>query len=361
MKIKISFKKQEFKKFIVLFFVLAFVVATIYPQFANAMTSLSDTMSRLKIDEETNHLIEFTIADDIDASGEDFVVTLEDFTNSTGTADYTDVDLEDDSADLTLAATASATEWGVDFQDVAGDTEITFTHPTSAPVEDIASGSVVTIEIGLNATSGDQQLENPSVAATYIIDINVNSGGDTGKIAVAIITDDEVIINTTINPYITFVLTTNTVTLTQAGSEPDYTATGYNEGAANTLAASTNADSGYNISYEGSTLTSGSNTIDAMAAQAASSTGTEQFGINLKNNATPNTGSDASGGSGAAESDYNTADQYTFIADTTTALASASIPSVTTTFEVTYIVNVSQTTEAGAYTTTVTYICTGNF
>ncbi len=99
-----------------------------------------------------------------------------------------------------------------------------------------------------------------------------------------------------------------------------------------------------------------------MTAKTTSSTGTEQFGINLKDNTTPNTGAEPSGsGSGAPAADYNTVDQFKFVADTTTTLASASDSTASNTFTVTYIVNASQTTEAGAYSTTITYIATGNF
>jgi hypothetical protein len=79
-------------------------------------------------------------------------------------------------------------------------------------------------------------------------------------------------------------------------------------------------------------------------------------------NTTPSTGADKSGsGSGAASSDYATANQYRFVANTATTLASASVPTLQNVYTVTYIANVTQITEAAAYTTTITYICTGNF
>jgi hypothetical protein len=193
--------------------------------------------------------------------------------------------------------------------------------------------------------------------------IDVTAAGDTGKFAASIITDDQVVVSTTIDPYLTFTLTQNTVSLTKAGGgNPDYNNTGFNNGSANTLAANTNAANGYTLSYQGSTLTSGTNTIEAMTTKAASSTGTEQFGLNLRDNTTPNTGADPSGsGSGAPAADYNTVDQFKFVPDTATTLASASGSTASNTFTVSYIVNVSQTTEAGAYSTTITYIATGNF
>jgi len=154
----------------------------------------------------------------------------------------------------------------------------------------------------------------------------------------------------------------NSVTLTKSGGgNPDYTNTGFNNSTANTLQATTNAASGYSITYNGDTLKAndGVDSIDAMAVKAASATGTEQFGINLKDNTTPDTGAEPSGGSGAPKADYNTADQFKYVANATTDLASAIAPSTTTTFTVSYIVNASATTEAGIYSTTVTYICTG--
>ncbi|MFC1686450.1 hypothetical protein ACFLZS_00755 [Patescibacteria group bacterium] len=361
MKTKAILRKQELKRFLVLFFVFA-LASTFVPGITNAaaLTSLSDTMSRLKISETSNHTIKFTTPTGAADTSDTITVTMP--TGFTiGSVVFGDMDLSHGATtgyetELTLGAAAGAGVWGASFTGQV----LTLTHPTDA-TGDIAASDVVVIEIGTNASSGTNQITNHSSAATYTIEIG-GTFGDDGKIAVPIITDDQVVIDTTINPYITFVLSQNTVTLTQTGgSEPDYTATGYNEGSANTLAASTNAESGYNISYDGSTLTSGSNTIDAMGTQGASSTGTEQFGINLKDNATPNTGSEPSGGSGVPESNYNTADQFTFIADAVTSLASSATSSVTTTFEATYIVNVSQTTEAGAYSTTITYICTGNF
>jgi hypothetical protein len=47
------------------------------------------------------------------------------------------------------------------------------------------------------------------------------------------------------------------------------------------MAASTNADFGYSITYTGATLTSGSNTVTAMSSATTSIRGTRQFGLNL--------------------------------------------------------------------------------
>ncbi len=349
-------------RFLVFYLVVALLTLFSYPQLAKAasLTALSDTMSRLKSSTVSDHTIRFTTSTGAGDVGDTIIITMPDgFT--IGSVDTSDIDLSHGvttgyETEEGLAAVATSTLWGAAFSSQI----LTFTHPTDGANGDIAAADKVIVEIGLNAASGDQQITNQSSANTYIIDI-AGTFGDSGKIGIVIITDDQVVVSTTIDPTLTFVITTNTVTLTKSGGgNPDSSNTGFNEGAANTLAASTNGDGGYSITYNGATLT-GANTIDAMAAKTTSSTGTEQFGINLKDNATPNTGAEPSGGSGTPAADYNTADQFRFITGTTTDLASASAPSDTTTFTVTYIVNVSGTTEAEVYTTTITYICTGNF
>jgi hypothetical protein len=128
-----------------------------------------------------------------------------------------------------------------------------------------------------------------------------------------------------------------------------------------TLTASTNGTSGYTISYlPVVTLTSGANTITALSALTASTLNTEQFGINLRANTAvgSNTagafGADVSGGSGTVASAYNTVDSFKLVAAGDTVSSSAS-PSLASTYTVSTIANIGATTEAGAYTTTLTY------
>lgn len=126
------------------------------------------------------------------------------------------------------------------------------------------------------------------------------------------------------------------------------------------MAASTNGQGGYAITVNGATMTSGANTITALTTQTASSNGTEQFGLNLKDNTTPNVGAEASGtGSGAATANYGTADQFRFV--TGDSVASAGGATDANAFTVSYLVNVGGATEAGTYTATMTYICTATF
>lgn len=126
------------------------------------------------------------------------------------------------------------------------------------------------------------------------------------------------------------------------------------------MGVGTNGTSGYAITVNGSTLTSGGNTITALASQAASVAGGEQFGINLRDNATPNVGTDPDGsGTGTPSANYNTVDQYRFVtADT---IASKNSAEEFRRFHVAYIANIGTGTEAGAYSATMTYIATATF
>ncbi len=126
------------------------------------------------------------------------------------------------------------------------------------------------------------------------------------------------------------------------------------------MAASTNAGFGYSITVNGTTLTSGANTITALASQTTSQTGLSQFGLNLRNNATPNVGTDVSGtGSGTHHANYGIIDQFRFV--TGDIVATASGPTDQNLFTASYIVNVPGSQAAGLYTATMTYICTATF
>lgn len=126
------------------------------------------------------------------------------------------------------------------------------------------------------------------------------------------------------------------------------------------MAASTNGQSGYSITVNGATLTSGSNTITALATQTASTTGIEQFGLNLRANTAPAVGVEPSGaGIGTYAANYGTTNQYRFV--TGDSVASSASATNANAFTASYIVNVGGVTESGTYTANMTYICTVTF
>jgi hypothetical protein len=139
------------------------------------------------------------------------------------------------------------------------------------------------------------------------------------------------------------------------------------------MAASTNAGSGYVITVNGPTLTSGSNTITSMNSSVQPVLGTSQFGLNLKANttysSTPAVGTEitpADNGTnyrGQAISGYNAADYFKFTTGDTVANSANGGAGGTDAqiFTVSYIVNVPGSQPAGTYTSTLTYICTPTF
>lgn len=157
--------------------------------------------------------------------------------------------------------------------------------------------------------------------------------------------------------------TAGTVSFNQLFSPSD-TAT-----ATSQMAASTNAPSGYVITVHGTTLTSGANTIPAMASATGSVIGTGQFGLNLVDNTTPNIGADISLSSngtdrkGSPATGYDTADVYKFVSGDTVANSTngGAGPTNGQIYTASYIVNVAGNQLAGTYTTTLTYICTATF
>jgi hypothetical protein len=145
--------------------------------------------------------------------------------------------------------------------------------------------------------------------------------------------------------------------------------------ATNQMAASTNADNGYSITYAGATLTSGSNTVTAMSSATTGVRGTRQFGLNLVANTLTtsnpavgsnlNPASNASNFKGKVAAGYNTPDTFKFTTsgDTVAQSDDGGTPGPTDVqlYTVSYMANVSGGQPIGTYTTTLTYVCTATF
>lgn len=127
------------------------------------------------------------------------------------------------------------------------------------------------------------------------------------------------------------------------------------------IAASTNGNSGYSVTVNGSTLTSGVNTITALTTGGASSIGSKQFGINLAGaNTTPVIGAAVTGtGTATAVANYGTNNNFRF--NSGDIIASVAGPSNANTFTVGYIANIDGVTPAGIYTSNLTYTALANY
>ena len=160
----------------------------------------------------------------------------------------------------------------------------------------------------------------------------------------------------TVDPVITFSISDNAINFGNLSSSgPRYANTGSGSNTdtvAHTISASSNASSGYIITYKGGTLTSGINTIDVASSVSGDGTaGVEQFGISV-----------ATSGSATIPLAYRqTGPTRTFVSNTTTQIAETSGITSSETFQIHYLANINPQTEAGEYKTNITYIATAEF
>jgi len=338
---------RQLKKVLIFYLVLA-LISFFIPQVAAAagpLTALSDTMSRLqKSTVKSDHTIKFTTPTGV-AAGQNIQITMP-TGFAIGTVDYTDIDVSWGPStgaenELTLAGTASGTTWGASFTGqvltiVSGSGTITGT-------------SKVIVEIGLNATSGDQQITNHATAGTYTISI-AGSFTDTGKIAIVILDFDQFTISGTVDPTLSFSLD-NTSTGFGIISTSSPTTSSPNIG----LIISTNATSGYTISVhdQGSGASPGlyNSTASTLIASASADLGSVAgYGIQC------------SSASATCSAPYNVSGTNVgAYAVTAQNLATASGTADNHSITITSKAKAPATAPAGTYSDTVTLIATGNF
>ncbi len=221
------------------------------------------------------------------------------------------------------------------------------------------------------ATVAFAGITNPTAANTsYYMRITTYSDDayttpiDTGTVAAS--TANQITVSASVDDTLTFCTGTSGITTSScAGATgtsvslgsltPSTTGSGTSQ-----IGIATNAGSGYALTVAGSTLTSGGNTINAMAAATTSTQGSEQFGLNLVANTTPSVGQAPDGaGTGTPATGYGMADNFKFVTGDT--IASKSSAEDFRRYTVSYISNVANTTEPGSYSTTLTYVGTATF
>lgn len=315
---------------------------------AASLTALSDTVGNLTTGAATSHVIKFTTPTGI-ASGETVILTFDNSTSTTGVL-FSDVTVLDDATPITVNAGApSGANWGF----ANATPVITFTTGSGT----VGASSVITITF-----NGTNKIVNGSVGTTTLRISGTLGDNDTGVLSIAIITNGVVSVSAEVLGSISFTVSDNTIYFGNLRTAGACFAQGTDPGAvtcpttteteAFNLTAGTNAPTGYTMTVQGATLTSGGNTIDALAANTASSPGSEQFGIRIN----------GSGGSGTVSAPYLAAGYaYTGTASTAATIATSTIASATTTYSVRYLANIAALTEAGSYTTSHTYVATGNF
>lgn len=127
------------------------------------------------------------------------------------------------------------------------------------------------------------------------------------------------------------------------------------------MAVGTNASAGFVITANGTTMSAGTNTIQALAAPTVSVPGSNQFGLNLVENTTPTVGKDPEGdwANAVAAPNYGQSNKYMFRSGDV--VASSPNVSLMKKFTVSYIVNANKDLKAGVYTTTINFIASGRF
>lgn len=125
---------------------------------------------------------------------------------------------------------------------------------------------------------------------------------------------------------------------------------------------------GYVVQIVGNTPTNGSHSIPAMSNGSGGPTtpavGYEQFGINLVANTSPSVGSNPSYGQFGAttakpEPNYDTANNFLYSSGDS--IASSPKSSGQITYTISYVVDVSDLTPGGQYTSNQSIICTGTY
>ena len=170
---------------------------------AGSLTAFSDTVSNLTASTAANHTIVFTTPTGV-ASGATIILTFNNSTN-TGSVAYTDVDLQDNGSDVTLAAAPSGATWG--FVNTPS-TVLTFTNGTTA----VTAGHVITIKIGTNATfgvTGVNRITNGTAGST-ILRIS-GTFSDYGSVSMAIVANSIVVVSAEVLASLSFTVSSNSL------------------------------------------------------------------------------------------------------------------------------------------------------
>lgn len=332
----------------------ALVMPSLQLAHAASLSALSDTMSSSKVNATSSHMLKFTTPTGANQSTDTIIITFPadfDFTGKAiSSVTFTHgASTGAESAEV-LAVVPSATAWGAVFSGTENRV-LTLTAPTDG----VGTAAVAASDKVIITYDGSNSV-NPSTANSYAIAIS-GAFGDTGNVTVNILNDDQVSVTATVSQSLTFSISDNTIGFGTLSSGASRYATGDTSGSASEVEAhniviGSNAANGYTMAVTGTTLTSGGNSITAIgSSNTAPAAGTEQFGLRLS----------ASGGSGAVSAPYAASGFAFDSAAFPDQIASASVASANTTYSARYVANITANTEAGSYSSTLTYVATANF
>ncbi|MBW4061797.1 hypothetical protein HJC99_04485 [Candidatus Saccharibacteria bacterium] len=350
---------MKIKRFIEQLALVALAASAVGVTGANAaggITSRSDLMGSAAASATTTHQISFTTASSASIGSVSFTYC---------TTAY---------SACVVPAGLSTTTASLSSQSGTGGTGFSIVNGTNGAPYVTRSSSAIGSSVALSYTLSG--VVNPSSTNTeFYVRVATYTGTDgaTGVVdngVIAISTSQEITVTGTMPESLVFCVgTAGTDCTNMTGSavglgifSPAVASTG-----TSVMSASTNASFGYAITITGTTMQSGANTLPAMGTQtqnssnnAASATGSSQFGTNVRANTTPAVGSDVSGsGTAVGQGGYNTVNGFRFMSGDI--VAGVAGPTNANLFTNTYLVNVGGNQAAGVYTSTFTYICTATF
>ena len=300
---------------------------------AAAVTGLSDTLTRVKVSQTSNHTIAFT--------------------TPTGIVNTNTVTITFPAASFTMGASLS----GVTISDNGGaDNAVTSASYstnvltiTASASSVVAAGHLATIKIPT------AQITNPAVG-TYVISLG-GTFGDTGKFAISIITEDQIPVTAAVDPSITLTVATTTLGLGTLASGSVSTA------GPNTVTLASNSSRGYTITIRdvGDTslpgLYSAGSSKRIPSATAGVVAGTENYGGTCDVSGSP------TGTCSYPTNASNNVNAFGVTTPTTFAsLAAGSKPATGgDSFSLRVRAAIATTTDASSYVDTLTVVGTSNF
>jgi hypothetical protein len=361
------------KKIISSVYIFAFVLSTLaynpLTVTAAQMTGVKDTLSNVTVNQTATHVITSTLVGANTFTTGDTIVydfVNADFTlNAIGNWQTTDFSFNDGTARTILAVSTvsgtppTCTTSGANNVCVTIDTtNNTFTvFPTTTGFVASSAAPTITFTIHGTTTTGTGTMTNKSTDVDSSV-FTITETVDSATGAVVAETNGTVNITATVAPTLTFSNDDNAIgfgTLTSGAARwANGAATGSaSTTTAHTMAIGTNATTGYTLTYNGPTLTSGANTIAAatISADADGTPGSAQFALGVTVT-----------GTGTASAGYQTAsNNYNFVPSTVSQVASATGPVTSDSIAVRYIANIPASQPAGNYATDLVYVATGNF
>lgn len=270
-------KESMLKRLFIVVSILALALVPFVYRSAQAanLTAMSDTMTRQQTSTASNHTVTF----DQDAgttfvAGETITIDFDDGfdTSSLANTDPLDYDIVVGPTEETVVAAGCGATDEIEITSISGTDVITFTACSGYTAE--AAGVVITIEIGTHASfggAGDTDIVNPGTTGSKVIAIG-GTFGDTGNLAVPILTSDQVTVSATVDASITSSLSASTCVLGALSTTTIETCTYTNT-------VDTNATSGYaSTILDDGNLRDGANDINDAAGDNDVDVGVEEYG-----------------------------------------------------------------------------------